>query len=158
MEKKIAVLLPYKDQFVKDNAGSASIWVKDFSKNSSLKKNTTVFGYTSNINKTFEKFKYVNLKFSNFGIQSKNLKYVNKFIDVLRRKRFSFVEIHNRPSYILHIEKSKQRNIKDLYRYLCATPNHDMMISNTTKVFEHIKCLFRLYFCFNLDKANIYTI
>ncbi len=106
MEKKIAVLLPYKDQFVKDNAGSASIWVKDFSKNSSLKKNTTVFGYTSNINKTFEKFKYVNLKFSNFGIQSKNLKYVNKFIDVLRRKRFSFVEIHNRPSYILHIEKS----------------------------------------------------
>ena len=38
MEKKIAVLLPYKDQFVKDNAGSASIWVKDFSKNSSLKK------------------------------------------------------------------------------------------------------------------------
>ena len=48
----------------------------------------------------------MNFKFSNFGIQSKNLKYVNKFIDVLRRKRFSFVEIHNRPSYILHIEKS----------------------------------------------------
>ena len=28
----IAILLPYKDQFIKDNAGSASIWVKDFSK------------------------------------------------------------------------------------------------------------------------------
>ena len=38
-------------------------------------------------------------------------------------------------SSILDIEKSKQRKIKDLYRYLCATPNHDMIISDTTKLF-----------------------
>ena len=38
MQNNIAVLLPYKDQFIKDNAGSASIWVKDFSKESKLKK------------------------------------------------------------------------------------------------------------------------
>ena len=42
MQEKIAILLPYKDQFIKDNAGSASIWVKDFSKDSRYKKNTTV--------------------------------------------------------------------------------------------------------------------
>ena len=101
----IAVLLPYKDQFIKDNAGSASIWVKDFSKESRLKKNTTILGFTSDVSKTFDNFKYVNLKFSNFGVQSKNLKYVNKFIDVLNRKKFSLIEVHNRPSYILHIEK-----------------------------------------------------
>ena len=106
MQNNIAVLLPYKDQFIKDNAGSASIWVKDFSKDSKLKKNTTIFGYTSNVSKTFDNFNYVNLKFSNFGVQSKNLKYVNKFIDVLNRKKFSLIEIHNRPSYILHIEKN----------------------------------------------------
>ena len=47
MQNNIAVLLPYKDQFIKDNAGSASIWVKDFSKESKLKKNTTIFGFTS---------------------------------------------------------------------------------------------------------------
>ena len=41
MQNNIAVLLPYKDQFIKDNAGSASIWVKDFSKESKLKKNTS---------------------------------------------------------------------------------------------------------------------
>ena len=97
MQNNIAVLLPYKDQFIKDNAGSASIWVKDFSKESKLKKNTTIFGYTSNVSKTFDNFKYVNLKFSNFGVQSKNIKYVNKFIDVLNRKKFSLIEIHNRP-------------------------------------------------------------
>ena len=105
MQNNIAVLLPYKDQFIKDNAGSASIWVKDFSKDSKLKKNTTIFGYTSNISKTFDNFNYVNLKFSNFGVQV-NLKYVNKFIDVLNKKKFSLIEIHNRPSYILHIEKN----------------------------------------------------
>ena len=42
MQNNIAVLLPYKDQFIKDNAGSASIWVKDFSRESKLKKNTTI--------------------------------------------------------------------------------------------------------------------
>ena len=110
MKKNIAILLPYKDQFIRDNAGSASIWVKDFSKNSKFKKITTIFGYTSNVNKVFNNFKYVNLKFSNFGLQSKNLQYVNKFIDVLRKKKFSLIEIHNRPSYILHIEKYLSNN------------------------------------------------
>ena len=56
MQNNIAVLLPYKDQFIKDNAGSASIWVKDFSKDSYFKKNTTIFGYTSNVSKTFDNF------------------------------------------------------------------------------------------------------
>tara|TARA_B100000959_G_scaffold286421_1_gene364976 strand:- start:693 stop:2828 length:2136 start_codon:yes stop_codon:yes gene_type:complete len=105
MKNNIAILLPYKDQFIKNNAGSASIWIKDFSKISKFKKLTTVFGYTANTNKIFDDFRYVNLKFSNFGIQSKNLQYVNKFIEVLKKKKFSLIEIHNRPSYILHIEK-----------------------------------------------------
>ena len=51
MQDKIAILLPYKDQFIKDNAGSASIWVKDFSKKSRYKKNTTIFGFTNNTDK-----------------------------------------------------------------------------------------------------------
>ncbi len=34
-KKKIAVLLPFKDHFTNSKAGSASIWVKDFNKNSS---------------------------------------------------------------------------------------------------------------------------
>ena len=110
MQGKIAILLPYKDQFIKDNAGSASIWVKDFSKNSGYRNNTTVFGFTNNTNKIFNDFRYINLKFSKFGIQSNNLQYVNKFIDVLKKKNFSIIEIHNRPSYILHIEKYIPKN------------------------------------------------
>ena len=35
---KIFILLPHKDQFLKNNSGSASIWVKDFFKLSKFKK------------------------------------------------------------------------------------------------------------------------
>ena len=48
VNKKIAVLLPYKDQFISSAAGSASIWVKDFSKKSKYLKNIIVFGSTQN--------------------------------------------------------------------------------------------------------------
>ena len=35
--EKIAILLPFKDHFTNSNAGSASIWVKDFNKKSIYK-------------------------------------------------------------------------------------------------------------------------
>ena len=132
----IAILLPYKDQFIKDNAGSASIWVKDFSKISKFKKSITVFGYTSNIEKVFDNFKYVNLKFSNFGIQSKNLQYVNKFIDVLKKANFSLIEIHNRPSYILHIEKHTSNN-----KYILVIHNNPQTLRGAVTVKERKRLL-----------------
>ena len=49
-KKRIAVLLPFKDHFTKSSAGSASIWIKDFNKNSKFKKEIFVFGNTNNLN------------------------------------------------------------------------------------------------------------
>ena len=154
MQNNIAVLLPYKDQFIKDNAGSASIWVKDFSKDSKLKKNTTIFGYTSNVSKTFDNFNYVNLKFSNFGVQSKNLKYVNKFIDVLNRKKFSLIEIHNRPSYILHIEKNLPNQ-----KYILVIHNNPQTLRGavTAKERKHlIKLCSKITFVSNWVKEKFF--
>ena len=37
MNKNIFIILPHKDQFIKNYAGSASIWVKDFFKDSKYK-------------------------------------------------------------------------------------------------------------------------
>mgnify|MGYP000503858050 CR=1 FL=1 len=42
MNKRIAILLPYKEDYNKNNAGSASLWVKDFFENSKLKKITSL--------------------------------------------------------------------------------------------------------------------
>ena len=43
---KIAILLPFKDHFTNSNAGSASIWVKDFNKKSKYKNEIVIFGNT----------------------------------------------------------------------------------------------------------------
>ena len=42
MQNKIAILLPYKENYNLDKAGAASIWVKDYLKFSNLKKKTVV--------------------------------------------------------------------------------------------------------------------
>ena len=48
MNKKIFIILPHKDQFIKNYAGSASIWVKDFFKKSKYKNMIKIFGSTNN--------------------------------------------------------------------------------------------------------------
>ena len=55
MNKKIFIILPHKDQFIKNYAGSASIWVKDFFKKSIFKKNINIFGSTKNTKNIFPK-------------------------------------------------------------------------------------------------------
>ena len=37
MKNKVAILLPYKENYNVDKAGAASIWVKDYLKTSKLK-------------------------------------------------------------------------------------------------------------------------
>ena len=44
---KIAILLPFKDTYTKDKAGSASIWVKDFIKKSKYKNKIFIYGSIS---------------------------------------------------------------------------------------------------------------
>ncbi len=63
---KIAILLPFKDTYTKNKAGSASIWVKDFIKNSKFKKNITVYGYIKNleIEDLINKKNYVNINYN----------------------------------------------------------------------------------------------
>ena len=43
MNKKIAILLPYKEKYTSNEAAAASIWVKDYLNGSSLKNETLVF-------------------------------------------------------------------------------------------------------------------
>ena len=44
MEKKIAILLPYKEKYTLKDASAASIWVKDYLGKSHLSNQTIVFG------------------------------------------------------------------------------------------------------------------
>ena len=62
MNKKIFIILPHKDQFIKNYAGSASIWVKDFLFASKFKKQIKVIGSTENTENLYSKKKLYKYK------------------------------------------------------------------------------------------------
>ena len=103
--KKIAILLPFKDHFTNSKGGSASIWIKDFNKESSYKKNISVFGNTNDLNDLVDKKNYININFNKYALISKNISYVNEFIKLYKKFSFKLIEIHNRPSYVHHLIK-----------------------------------------------------
>ncbi len=106
MKNKIGVLLPFKDNFTNSKAGSASIWVKDFNKNSSYKKNIYVCGNTDNPKDLISKKRYLNINFSQSTFKSKNISYLDEFIKIINKYKFNLIEVHNRPSYIIHLIKN----------------------------------------------------
>ena len=76
---KIFILLPHKDQFLNNYSGSASIWVKDFYKDSAYKKNINVFGSTINIKDVINKKIYTNLEIPDTKYRSRTNIYIKKF-------------------------------------------------------------------------------
>ena len=109
---KIAILLPFKDTYTVDKAGSASIWVKDFIKNSKYKKNITIYGHIKNLDskKLINKNNYININYNfDFYIGSKNRKYVQIFNSLIKDKSIGLVELHNRPNYINYLDKNYKK-------------------------------------------------
>ena len=106
---KIAILLPFKDHFTNSNAGSASIWVKDFNKKSIYKNEIAICGNTPKkiLNNLIDKKNYINLPISDTRLTSKNVSYVNEFIKLYSNNNFKLIEVHNRPSYVHQILKKK---------------------------------------------------
>ena len=104
MNKKIFIILPHKDQFIKNYAGSASIWVKDFFQKSIFKKNK-IFGSTKNTKNIFIKKNYVNINIPNIKIVSKSNFYIKKLLSYCKKIKPAIIEIHNRPSYLINISK-----------------------------------------------------
>ena len=114
MQKKIAILLPYKEKYTLDDAAAASIWVKDYLKLSKLKKDTLVFGNLPKrkkpITNNFINIDLLNVKFK------KNYFYTKKFYDNYQKFKFDVIEIHNRPESLVYLLK-KKLNCKFIFVY-----------------------------------------
>ena len=106
--KEIAILLPYKENFTENNAGAASIWVKDYLNNSSLKSRSTVYGYLSDNSKPLLK-NFKNLKLGNSFVK-KNISYTDKLYKEYLKYNFKIIEIHNRPESLLYLIKKKVKS------------------------------------------------
>ena len=105
MKKNIAILLPYKEKFNVEQAGAASIWVKDYLDISKLSSQTTVYG---NLEKKIKPLtnNYKNIDLKNKLIR-KNIAYTNELYKEHLKYKFSIIEIHNRPESLLFLLKKK---------------------------------------------------
>jgi glycosyltransferase involved in cell wall biosynthesis len=110
---KIAILLPYKENFSSEYPGAVSLFVNDTSRISKYKNNIIVFGNTS-FKKKF-KIKYENIKLSKNPLSSQTKIYVNNFIKLQEKFNLSIIEVHNRPSYINQLKKKLPDKILSLY-------------------------------------------
>ena len=163
MSKKIFIILPHKDQFIKNYAGSASIWVKDFFNKSKLKKNIKIFGSTNNTEKVFIKKNYINIKIPKMKWSSKSNYYTKKLIEYCKDIKPSVIEIHNRPSYLLKISQSYPKT-----NFILVIHNDPLNLrgSNTIEERKHLLDIcYKIYFVsswveekfFNGIDKNFYT-
>ncbi len=110
---KIAILLPYKENFSPEYPGAVSLFVNATSKISKYKTNIVVFGNTE-YKKKF-KLKYINVSLKKNFLTSQTKNYVTKFLEIQKRYNFSIIEVHNRPSYINQLSKKIGRTVLSLY-------------------------------------------
>ena len=74
---KIAILLPYKENYSKTGAGAVSIFVNGLVNTSKFKNQITIYGSTQN--KTLSN-RYVNLSFKKKIFQSSSKTYIKSFL------------------------------------------------------------------------------
>jgi len=89
MNRKIFIILPYKESLNYNLAGAVSIYVKDTLKYSKYKKNTKIIS-----SEDFKKNKFF-----------RNKNYILDFCKKYQKTKIDIIEIHNRPEYLTHIKK-----------------------------------------------------
>lgn len=102
---KIAIILPYKENYSAGIAGAASLWVADHNKYSVHKKNTTIFGNLHNHRRPLTK-NFINIDI-NTKLFSKTNEYTKKIYEKLKEKYYEIIEVHNRPESALLLLKKK---------------------------------------------------
>ena len=100
---KIAILLPYKENFSKLYAGAVSLFVKDTSQHSIYSKDINIFGNTNYGSPLLKN--YINIDLDNLFFQSKSKNYVYNFIKKENEINSEIIEVHNRPNYIKYLKE-----------------------------------------------------
>jgi len=102
---KIASILPYKENYTEKGAGAVALWISEFMRDSIYKKNTFVFGNTSN--KKFLTKNYINININtiNSRLSSTTKEYSKKIIKRIEDMNFDIIELHNRPIMVKEFYK-----------------------------------------------------
>ena len=99
MKKKIniATILPYKENYTFSEASAASLWVSEFYAKSKFKLNNYIFGSTSGIDYLTDNYINVELDSIKSKFSSKTNLYCKKISNIISKKKFDLIEVHNRP-------------------------------------------------------------
>ena len=133
---KIATILPYKENYTKNNASAVSLWVSEFFNKSKFKKNNIIYGNTSGKDYLTENYKNIFLKNLNSRFKSTTTEYTNKLIDQIKNIDFDIIEIHNRP--LIFKQLQLRLDIKSKYIIYFHNDPLSMSGSKTTQERENI--------------------
>ena len=106
---KISILLPYKENFSPNYAGSISLFVSQTVKKSKYLKSIKIFGSTD-----YKKIllnNYINIKLNSKFYESTSKRYIKNFILKDKKDQSDLLEIHNRPHYIRLLSKYYKNKI-----------------------------------------------
>ena len=108
---KIASILPYKENYTKNGAGAVALWISEFLRDSTYKKNTFIFGST--LNKNFLTTNYINIDRNQIKsrLNSTTKQYSQKIIEKIKNSNFDIIELHNRPIMVKEFFKEVNSRI-----------------------------------------------
>src|SRR6056300_883002 len=142
LKKKIITVLPYKENYTKNEAAAASLWVAEFFKNSKYKNVNTIIGST-NFTKNYLSKNYFNILERDIKkkLTSTTKNYCNKIISYLKNQNIDLIEIHNRPNVFNYLVK----NIKSKYiLYFHNDPlsmNGSKLLKERIHILNKVDCL-----------------
>ena len=137
---KIAILLPFKEDYTPKYSGAVSIHVSNLLNFSKYKSSITIYGNSKSTNYLTSNFH--NIKFKPTIFSSNNKIYLSKFIDIIKSKNFDLIEIHNRPSYF----KILNKNLKS--KMIIYFHNDPLSLSGSKTKNERLELLKKCNFIF----------
>ena len=136
MGKKIAILLPYKENYCTNKAGAASIWIKDYLSGSKFSNDTTIYGNLEKNDKPItNNFKNINI--TEYFV-NKNLSYTKKFYEHCIKEKHKIIEIHNRPESLKFFCEMNKDN---KFRLIFFFHNNPLELRGSKSIKERIEIL-----------------
>tara|TARA_B100000963_G_C22627193_1_gene672952 strand:- start:1026 stop:3083 length:2058 start_codon:yes stop_codon:yes gene_type:complete len=147
---KIAILLPYKENYITGSAGAASLYVNELFLKSKYKQKISIFG--NEIKSRPLTKNYIGVKISGKSL-SKTKNYLDNFCNFFKTEVPDIIEIHNRPNYFKYLKKKINTNYFVIF-------HNDPLSMNGSKTIEErltlIKNCSKIIFISNFIKKQFF--
>ena len=149
---KTAILLPYKENYTKNFAGAASLWVKDYNEYSVTSKDLLIYGNLNSNSKPLSK-NFINIEIKT-KLFSKTKEYTNNFLKLISKNNPCIIEVHNRPESAHIILKAETKS-----KLILVFHNNPLELSGSKSLKDRLillnKC-YKIFFVSNWVKKQFF--